>query len=179
MSDQVEALCENSDAMITYRGFTPGTPCGIAESYGLGWCNRKNFNDWLEKLRKTLNAADTQWTNLTKLYMSKSKTFSDEEKEILSNITSYKTNYNVYNKVNKEDLSSKDVAEYIAKMITDIGDLNCIIEKGIQQRIIDNGGVVTPTYLVKAKRGEGSATGTVLTVLAVGVIGVIAWKLFL
>ncbi len=179
MSDQVEALCENPDAMITYRGFTPETPCGVAESWGVGWCNRKNFNDWLEKLRKTLNAADKQWASLTKLYMSKGKSFSDEEKEILNTITKYKTNYNVYDKVNKEDLSSKDVAEYIAKMITDIGHLNCIIEEGIQQRIIDNEGVVTPTYLVKAKRGEGSATGTVLTVLAVGVIGVIAWKLFL
>lgn len=172
-----ENLCNNPKALITPRGLSLERPCGFWEAEGWGWCNRKDYNDWLAKYRIIIDSAEDQMRDLKKIKKEKAASLTDEELMAEASIQLHKELFGSLQKEsNKDDgkLSSQEYDKKIKEVITQSGELLCTIENVIQSGIEDYG-KIKPTGLVEGSR-NAMGTGAKIGYAAAAVVGLILYK---
>ncbi len=161
----VESLCNNPDALITPRGLTLKKPCGFWEAEGWGWCNAKDYNDWLAAYKIRIDVAISQMKDLKKVKKAKLMELSEHEQLADAKIKEHVLMFKELQEAAYKDEGNFSSQEY-AKKITDIttlaSDLNCLIEHDIQSGIESADGIVKPTGLIAGSRKESPGIGTYL-----------------
>ena len=162
-----ENLCGNKEALVTSRGLTPEKPCGFWESEGWGWCNRKDYTDWLAKYKIIIDAASDQMKDLKKARKIKSLNLTSEVLEAEAEIQEHENLFNALQLENNKDegkLSSQEYSLRITKVMGFAADLLCkienVIQAGIESWEVDF--KIKPTGLIEGSRnqmGIGSKLG--------------------
>lgn len=160
-----ENLCGNKEALVTSRGLTPEKPCGFWESEGWGWCNRKDYTDWLSKYKMIIDAAFSQMKELKKARKDKASDLTPEELTAEAEIQEHKNLFKALQEENNKDegkLPSQEYSLRITKVIGFASDLLCKIEQIIQAGIEAVDVDLKPTGLIEGSRnqmGIGSKLG--------------------
>jgi hypothetical protein len=171
-----ENLCGNKEALVTSRGLTPEKPCGFWESEGWGWCNRKDYVDWLAKYKIIIDAAFAQMKELKKARKDKASDLTPEELTAEAEIQEHKNLFKALQEENNKDegkLPSQEYSLRITKVIGFASDLLCKIEQIIQAGIEAVDVDLKPTGLIEGSRnqmGIGSKLGIgagILTALVI------------
>lgn len=160
-----ENLCGNEQALVTPRGLTKTKPCGFWESEGWGWCNRKDYLDWLIKYKIIIDTDQSQMKHLKKARKDK---FSDLTQEELEAEAKIQLNLNLFKSLQEEDnkdegkLSSQEYSKKITTVIGLANEMLCLIEHEIQAGIEAVDVDLKPTGLIEGSRnqvGIGSKIG--------------------
>lgn len=150
-----ESLCGNPDALITPRGLSEKKPCGFWESEGLGWCNSKDYNDWIATYKSRLDRGLAQYKDLIKWKEKKLIALTEEEKAYGMLLEDHKLQYKALQEhsYKTEDMSSQQYSKRISDIIVQAKELNCLIED-IQNAIVNADGVLKPTGIIEGSRKE-------------------------
>lgn len=156
-----ESLCGNPEALITPRGFTEKRPCGFWESEGLGWCNSKDFNDWIAAYKTRIDRGLSQFKDLVKWKKTKLLELTEEEKGYGILLEEHKFLWKALQEQSykTKDMSSQDYAKYISDVIVKAKELNCLIED-IQTAIVNADGLFKPTGILEGSRQKPTSTWT-------------------
>lgn len=152
-----ENLCGNKKALVTPRGLTPEKPCGFWESEGWGWCNRKDYTDWLAKYKIIIDTAASQLKELKKARKDKISDLTQEELMVEAEIQEHKNLFKTLQEENNKDegkLSSQEYSLKITKVIGFASDLLCKIEQVLQAGIEAVDVDLKPTGLIEGSRNE-------------------------
>jgi len=154
-----EQLCQNPKALLTPRKLSPSKPCGFWESEGVGWCNKKDYLDWITAYKIRIDAAKTQFKDLEKLKVIKGLPLTSFDKEIETSIKLHSEDYKkFYSEAQGEmNLTSEQFSQKISDIIQRMNELVCTIES-IQTIIEDFDGTPKATGLVYGTRGTGFLT---------------------
>lgn len=177
MSDESipESLCGNPDALITPRGLSEKKPCGFWESEGLGWCNSKDYNDWIAAYKMRIDRGTAQFKDLVKWKKTKLMDLNDEEKGYGILIEEHKLLFKALQEQSYkvEDMTSQQYSKRISDVIVKAKELNCLIED-IQTAIVNADGTLKPTGIVEGSR----QTPKIGTYVGYGVAGLAALWLY-
>lgn len=150
-----ESLCGNPDALVTPRGLTKKKPCGFWESEGLGWCNYKDYNDWIAAYKMRIDRGLAQYKDLVKWKEKKLVALTEEEKGYEFLLNEHKTLYKALQEQSykTKDMPSQEYAKRIADVMVKADELLCTIED-IQQAIVNADGTLKPTGIIEGSRKE-------------------------
>lgn len=157
-----ENLCNNKQALVTPRGLTPTKPCGFWESEGWGWCNKKDYVDWLIKYKIIIDAAASQLKDLKKArenspWKNTAGSLTEEELAVEASIQEHKSLFKSLQEEDNKDEGKLSSQEYSKKITIVIGfavDLLCKIENVIQAGIEAVDIPLKPTGLIEGSRTE-------------------------
>lgn len=171
-----ESLCGNPDALVTPRGLTKKKPCGFWEAEGLGWCNSKDYTDWIAAYKLRLDRGISQYKDLVKWRDKKLTALTEEEKAFGMLLDDHKLQYKALQEhsYKTDDLTSQQYAKRISDIIVQAEELNCLIEE-IQQAIINADGKIKPTGIIEGSRQE-SKTFKYAGYGAAALVGLIIYK---
>lgn len=173
-----ENLCNNPKALITPRGLSREKPCGFWEAEGWGWCNRKDYNDWLAKYRIIIDSAEAQMRDLKKARKEKGSSLSEEELMAEAAVKLHKDLFaSLQEEANKDEgkLSSQEYDQKIKKIITQSTEVLCLIENVIQSGIEGLDVNIKATGLIEGSRTD-MGTGAKIGYAAAALVGLILYK---
>lgn len=172
-----EALCNNQDALVTPRGLTFKKPCGFWEAEGLGWCNAKDYNDWIALYKTRIDAAKSQMNQLKKLKKGKNIELSGEEVQAVAELIEHEDLWKELQQSSFKDadFSSQQYSKKISDIYNMANNVNCMIEHVIQAGIEGAGGTIKETGLISGSR-NGTSTGTYIGYGVAAVAAYWVWK---
>lgn len=172
-----ESLCNNPKARVTSRGLSPSKPCGLFEKYGVGWCSKKDYNDWLALYDRTINAAEGQFLYLQKFKTIKGlgKALDPEEIVAQEEIEIAKLHLNTLQEQSMSEPSQKSAIyeKRIAELDTRIANLDCMIENNIQAKLDILGAPPKPTGLIEGSRESNVGKYFVWGLVGIGAVWVV------
>lgn len=156
-----EPLCNNPNALVTPRGLTFKKPCGLWEAEGLGWCNAKDYNDWIEAYRIRIDAAKQSMKQLLKIKKAKNIALTEEENQAQIELIEHEDLYKELQQSSYKDVdfTSQQYAKKISDIKTAAMNVNCMIENVIQAGVEGAGETPRETGLISGSRG-GTSTAT-------------------
>jgi len=173
-----EPLCNNPNALVTPRGLTFKKPCGLWEAEGLGWCNAKDYNDWIEAYRIRIDAAKLSMKQLQKVKKAKNLALTEEEVQAQAELIEHEDLYKELQQSSYKDVdfTSQQYAKKISDIKTAAMNVNCMIENVIQAGIEGAGETPRETGLISGSREEGTSTGTYLGYTAAAIGAYWVWR---
>ena len=175
-----EPLCNNPNALVTPRGLTFKKPCGLWEAEGLGWCNAKDYNDWIEAYHIRIDAAKSQMKDLVRIKKNKNIPLTEEELQAQAAILEHDSLYKELQQSSYKDIDF--TSQQYAKKISDIKvaamNVNCLIQNIIQAGIEGTGETPKQTGIIEGSVGGGTSTATYIGYGAAGIAAYWLWRQF-